>query len=102
MKIAIAATSLEADAQIDERGARAPCYHLVDTETGLTETLANHVAESERKAGPRAATFLISRGVDQVIAGDFGNRFSTELENAGVVCVQKTGPVSQLLSDLKS
>jgi len=102
MKIAIAATSPGEGAHVDERGARAPCYHLVDTETGLSEILPNPVAESERKAGPQAAAFLTSIGIDQVVAGDFGARFRAELESAGVVCTKKAGPVSQILLDLKS
>jgi predicted Fe-Mo cluster-binding NifX family protein len=100
MKIAIAATSSDADAQVDERGARAPYYLFFDTETGLTEVLPNPVAEGERSAGPQAAAFLISKGVDKVVAGDFGPRFSSGLESAGIVYQQKTGSISGILPEL--
>jgi hypothetical protein len=45
------------------------------------------------------AAFLISRGADKVVAGDFGQRFRDELEQAGIICVQKTGPISAVLAD---
>ena len=101
MKIAIAATSPETDAQVDERGARAPYYQFLDTETGLSEALPNPVAEGERSAGPQAAAYLLSKGADKVIAGDFGPRFSAGLEDAGIVYEQKTGPISAILLALK-
>ena len=101
MNIAIAATSPEADAQVNQRGARAPYYLFFDTETGMSEVLPNPVAEGGGNAGPRAAAFLISKGADKVIAGDFGPRFSAELDNAGIVYVEKTGPISAILSELQ-
>ncbi len=101
MKIAIAATSPENDAQVDERGARAPYYLFFDTKTGLSKVIPNPVAEGERSTGPQAAAFLISKGVDKVVAGDFGPRFSDGLENAGIVYEQKTGPISEILLELK-
>ena len=100
MKIAIAATSPDADAQVYERGARAPYYLFFNTETGLSEVLPNPVAEGGGSAGPRAAAFLISKGVDKVVAGDFGPRFSAELENAGIVYKQKAGTISGVLLEL--
>lgn len=100
MKIAIAATSPDADAQVDERSARAPYYLFFDTETGLSEVLPNPVAKGERSAGPQAAAFLISKGVDKVVAGDFGPRFSAGLENAGIVYMQRTGAISGILTEL--
>lgn len=60
MNIAIAATSREADAQVDQHGARAAYYLFFDTETGLSEILPNPVSNSERGAGPQAAAFLLA------------------------------------------
>jgi len=99
MNIAIATTSPETDSQVDKHGARAPYYQFFDTGTGLTEVLPNPVSKSERGAGTQAATFLIGKGVNKVVAGDFGQRFSGELEQAGIICVQKTGPISAILAD---
>ena len=101
MKIAVAATSPDADAQVDERGARAAYYLFFDTDTGLSEVLPNPVIEGERSAGPQVAAFLISKGVDKVVAGDFGPRFTAGLENAGIGYEQKTGPIAEILLELK-
>jgi predicted Fe-Mo cluster-binding NifX family protein len=99
MKIAIAATSSETDAQV-ARGARAPYYLLIDTESGLSEALANPVSQSDRGVGPKAAAFLISKDVSKVLAGDFGPKFQTELESGDIVCVKKMGTVSEVLAEL--
>ncbi len=100
MNIAIAATSPEADAQIDQHGARAPYYQLFDTGAGLTEVLPNPVSKSERGAGPQAAAFLVSKGVDMVVAGDFGPRFRAELEDNNITCTEMTGSVSGVAAKL--
>jgi len=101
MKIAIAATSAEENAQV-ARGARAPYYFLIDTESGLSEALANPASQSERGAGPQAAAYLISRGVDTVVAGDFGPKFRIELESGDIACVEKTGTVSEVVTELSN
>ncbi|MCW9046667.1 MAG: hypothetical protein OQK46_01200 [Gammaproteobacteria bacterium] len=101
MLIAIATTSAEGNAKIDQHGARAAYYQFINTQTGKTETLANPVSEQQGGAGPKVATFLINKGVNKVVAGDFGNRFRVELEQAGVVCMQMTGELAVFLAELK-
>lgn len=101
MKIAIATISAEADAQV-ARGARAPYYLLIDTESDFSEVLANPASQSERGAGPQAAAFLIGIGVDKVVAGDFGPKFRIELESADIVCIEKTGTVSEIVTELSN
>ena len=102
MKIALAVTSAGADAQIDQRGARAPYYQFFDTETGFSEVLSNAISKNERGAGPQAAAFLISRGVDKVVAGDFGPKFRAELEGSGIICTEMTGTASKIIVELSS
>ena len=100
MKIAIAATSSETEAQVSMRGARAAYYLFYDTVSGLFEAISNPVSQAERGAGPQAAAFLISRGVDKVVAGDFGPKFRAELESGDIACVEKTGTVSEVVAEL--
>lgn len=100
MKIAIAATSSEEDAQLAMRGARAPYYLLIDTESGMSEAIINPASQSERGAGPQAAAFLIGRGIDKVVAGNFGPKFRTDLESGNIVCVERTGTVSEVVIEL--
>ena len=102
MKIAIAATSQEIDAQIDMHGARTPYYLFFDTEHGSNETLSNPSSKIERGVGPQVAAFLISKGVDKVVAGNFGSKFRAELEGSGVICIEATGAVSNIIAELSS
>ena len=102
MKIAIATTSQQADAQIAMQGARAPYYLFFDTEHGSNETLPNPSSRIERGAGRQAATFLISKGVDKVVAGDFGPTFRAELEASGVICTKLTGTVAKIITELSN
>jgi predicted Fe-Mo cluster-binding NifX family protein len=100
MKIAIAATSAGTEGQVSMQGARAPYYQLFDTVSGLSEALPSPVSQVERGAGPQAAAFLISRGVDQVIAGDFGPKFRAALESGDIDCIEKTGTISEVVAEL--
>lgn len=75
MKIAIAVTSSEQDSHVDSRGARAPYYLILNTESGMSEILPNPMSQAERRAGPQAAEFLDSKGVGEVVAGQFGRKF---------------------------
>ena len=102
MKIAIAVTSQETDAQIAMQGARTPYYLFLDTEDGSNETLANPASVVERGAARQASAFLISRGVDKVVAGDFGPKFRTELEGSGIIYTEMTGTVSKIIAELSS
>lgn len=102
MKIAIAVTSQETDAQIAMQGARTPYYLFFDTELGSNETLANPASVVERGAARQASAFLISRGVDKVVAGDFGPKFRTELEGSGIIYTEMTGTVSKIIAELSS
>jgi predicted Fe-Mo cluster-binding NifX family protein len=96
VKIAIAATTPDTDAEVSTHGARAPYYLLFDTETSTIKALANPAARAERGAGPKAAAFLLAHGVEQVIAGEFGPKFRAELGDT-VSCVEQTGAVSDII-----
>ncbi|OOZ61922.1 hypothetical protein BOW44_05705 [Solemya velum gill symbiont] len=102
MKIAIAVTSSEEDAHVDRRGARAPYYLILTTDSGLSKILSNPVSQDERRVGPQAAAFLVSEGVDEVVAGDFGPKFRAELENNKITCTEMTGIASQVIDKLMS
>ncbi|MGD8514191.1 MAG: NifB/NifX family molybdenum-iron cluster-binding protein [Granulosicoccaceae bacterium] len=102
MKIAIAATLPEPVAEVAMQGARAPYYLCINTETGLLESLANPAAQTEKAAGPQAAAFLVHQGVDEVVAGEFGFRFRSELEAAGVVCIVKNGPIKEVVAQYQA
>jgi predicted Fe-Mo cluster-binding NifX family protein len=97
MKIAIAVDAADTEAQIDERGARAPYFLIIDSASGESEILANPAAQVERAAGPKAAAFLQGIGVVKVVAGDFGPKFRDELENSGIASELASGAASQVI-----
>jgi predicted Fe-Mo cluster-binding NifX family protein len=101
MKIAIAVTSSGNDAHVDTHGARAPYYLILKTDSGSSEILPNPVTQTERRAGPQAAAFLISQGVDKVVAGDFGPKFRAELEGSNINCTEMAGSVVEVVAELR-
>ena len=100
MKIAVAATSSETDAEVEMRGARASCYHLFDEQGELLEVLANPFLQVDRGAAPKAALLLSDKEVTLLAAGEFGPRFSSELEQRGIQHLQKSGLVSDVIREL--
>jgi predicted Fe-Mo cluster-binding NifX family protein len=100
MKIAIAATSSQADAQVSMHGARAEAYQVYDTDSKQREIHPNPVSSASRGAGPQAAAYLAGKGVEKVIAGRFGEKFRAELEANSILCIEKTGSVADALAEL--
>ena len=98
MKVAIAVTSSDEDARVDTHGAQAAFYLILNTDSRLSEILPNPMSQTERGAGPQAAAFLSSKGVNKVIAGDFGPKFRTELEGNNITCTEMTGAVSEIIA----
>ena len=101
MIIAIAATSPETQAQVSMHAARSAYYVLYDTGTGLFEAYANPASQTEGGAGHRAAAYLVGKGVGKVVAGNFGSKFRAELEDSGIVCIKKTGAISEIVDQLR-
>lgn len=102
MTIAIAATAPILDGQIAMHGARAPFYLLFDERGDMLEVLANPVVQAEGGAAPRAALLLADKGVTLMAAGDFGNRFISELEGRGINHELKSGLISDVIAELIS
>ena len=102
MTIAIAATAPELDGQIAMHGARAPFYLLFDERGNMLEVLANPVVQAKGGAAPQAALFLADKGVTLLAAGDFGNRFISELEERGIGHARMSGLISDVIVELIS
>jgi predicted Fe-Mo cluster-binding NifX family protein len=102
MTIAIAATAPELDGQVAMHGARAPFYLLFDERGDMLEVLANPVVQAEGGAAPQAALFLAGKGVTLLAAGDFGNRFISELGERGIRHVQVSGLIAGVIVELTS
>jgi predicted Fe-Mo cluster-binding NifX family protein len=101
MKIAIAATSSDSEAQIAMQGARAPYYLIFNTEDGVIEAFSNPASEIDRGAGPEATAFLVSKGVSKLVAGEFGHKFHAALEDNDIACIEKGGVVTEIITELR-
>jgi predicted Fe-Mo cluster-binding NifX family protein len=100
MIIAIAAMAPEVDTQIAIHSARAPYFLLFDERGNMLEVLANPFTQVDRGAAPQAALFLADKGVTLLAAGEFGQRFVSELEQRGIKYVQKSGLISDAIGEL--
>ncbi len=100
MKIAIAATSSEIDAQVEILGARAPYYLLFNERGELLEALVNPFLKIDRGVAPQMVSFLADKEVALLAAGEFGVRFASELEQRGIKYIQKSGLVSDVIREL--
>lgn len=101
MKIAIATTTQALDAQVAMHAARAPYYVLFDTKRDIYEVLVNPVADIDRGAGPKAASFLVQQDVGIVVAGEFGYRFRAGLEENGINCEERSGTVADVIAEYR-
>lgn len=97
MIIAIAAMEPKLDTQIAMHSARAPIFLLFDQQGNLIETIDNPFAEVERGAAPQIAQLLVGKGATKLIAGEFGPRFVSELEEKGISYVRMTGLISDVI-----
>ena len=100
MKIAIAAMTPDVDAGIAKHSARAPFYLLFDEQGEMLEVVPNPFSGVDRGAAPQAALLLADKGVTLLVAGDFGPRFVSELEERGIDHIERSGQVSDSVRQL--
>ncbi|MGD8999798.1 MAG: NifB/NifX family molybdenum-iron cluster-binding protein [Granulosicoccaceae bacterium] len=94
MKIAIAAMTPDLDARIAKHSARAPYYLLFDEQGEMLEVVSNPFADDDRGIAPRVARLLADKGATLLVAGEFGPRFVSELEERGIDRLQRSGQVA--------
>ncbi|HEX54615.1 MAG: dinitrogenase iron-molybdenum cofactor [Candidatus Altiarchaeales archaeon] len=100
MKIAVATTSGGLDDQISPVFGRCQTFTIVEADNGEikeVEVIQNESASSAGGAGIRASQLMVEKGVDTVIAGNFGPNSATILKKAGIKMVQTRGNVKEIL-----
>lgn len=85
MKICIPAKGPDSGDLIDERFGRAPYYLVHDTETGTTVSYKNPASEAMGGVGPRAAQFLLDKGVNVLVTARVGGNALTALKAGGII-----------------
>lgn len=102
MKLAIAATSQDTDAQVAVQAARAPFYMFYDEKGTLLDVIANPFRSIDHGAAPRAIRLLKEHSINTLVAEQFGDRFLTLLKENNNSAVTATGSVSKAIQKLLS
>lgn len=88
---AVAAESEGVDAQVSVQAARCPWFLLFDARGNLVEAVANPHQRSAGGAGPQAVEFLAGKGIQKVIAGEFGPKMADALQRRNMTYQTATG-----------
>ena len=103
MKVAITATGLTLDADIDPRFGRCQYFIIVDPETMQFEALENSGAMAGGGAGVSTAQTIASKGVEAVLTGNCGPNAYQVLSTAGInVVTGVSGKVRDAIQSYKS
>ncbi len=81
MKIVISSTGFDYESEIDSRFGRCSCFVFFDSETESVDFIPNPYKNSKEGAGPSSAQFVINKGVQMVISGEFGIKVKNILES---------------------
>lgn len=87
MKIAVSATGLTLDAEVDPRFGRCRYFVIIDPETMQFEAFENPNVAASGGAGIGTATMIASKGVDVVLTGNCGPNAYQTLAAAGIQVV---------------
>lgn len=91
MKIAITSEGNSLNSLIDPRFGRCAFFAIYDTDTQNTEFIPNPAKESAEGAGPAAAQFIASKGVKKIVAGEFGSKIKSLLDNLQIEMLNDNG-----------
>jgi predicted Fe-Mo cluster-binding NifX family protein len=84
MKIAISATGLDLNAEVDPRFGRCQYFIIVDPQSMESEALDNSNAMAAGGAGISTAQMIASKGVEVVLTGNCGPNAYQTLSAAGI------------------
>ncbi len=98
--IAVATLEKTESSQINDKAARAPYYLIFDKNGNLLEVISNPFRDASRGAGPKAADLLASKNVSVVVAGDFGHKMKSALDEKGIDHNEASGIVKNVVDDL--
>jgi predicted Fe-Mo cluster-binding NifX family protein len=104
MKLCITAAGNELSAAPDSAFGRAPCFMLIDTETGAAEAVANPSVNAGQGAGIAAAQLMADYKIDAVLTGRLGPKAQAALAAAGIAMYEglSASTVSEALAQFKA
>lgn len=80
MIIAIAADGNSLQSKIDPRFGRCAYFAFYDTESKKVEFKLNEAKDASEGAGPAAVQFVANNGASKVVAGEFGFKIKSLLD----------------------
>jgi predicted Fe-Mo cluster-binding NifX family protein len=90
-KIAVAAEGKNDAAMVSAVAARSPFFLLFDQSGKFLEAVVNPHKDAGGNASGLVTAFLSDNGVTDVIAGDFGDKMKSALEQKGIAYVEMKG-----------
>ncbi len=84
MKILISALGEGLEAKFSERFARADYFVIYDTESDKVESEQNEFKDGQSGVGVKVSQYIADKGVNVVIAGDFGPKAYDTLKSLGI------------------
>ena len=93
--VAVAAVDRTENSQVSSRAARAPYYLIFEKGGKLSEVISNPFHDDAKVAG-----LLTRKNVTVVVAGGFGHRMKTALDEEGISRYETTGVVKDVVQEL--
>jgi predicted Fe-Mo cluster-binding NifX family protein len=103
VKIAVSATGMSLDGQVDPRFGRCQTFLIVDTDTMQFEAVANDSAASGHGAGIAAAQMIAGKNVEAVLTGNCGPNAFGVLDSAGIkVITGMSGTIKEAVESYRA
>ena len=84
MKVVISTSNDSLDSLFDPRFGRAAYYCILDSESGAWAAFSNQAVNATGGAGVQASQFIVEKGAQVAISGDFGPNAYMTLAAAGI------------------
>ncbi|RPH31285.1 MAG: hypothetical protein EHM93_14190 [Bacteroidales bacterium] len=81
MKVAITSTGNTIESKLDQRFGRCAYFIIYDTKTKGMEFIPNPNIDAQEGAGPASVQLVASKGVTQIISGEFGIKIKSLLDS---------------------
>lgn len=96
MKVAITSTGNTLDSKLDQRFGRCAFFVIYDTETKGMEYIPNPNIDAQEGAGPASVQLVASRGVNQIISGEFGIKIKSLLDSLKIQMIVYKEPEKKI------
>ncbi len=96
MKVAITSTGNTLDSKLDQRFGRCAFFVIYDSETKAIEYIPNPNIDAQEGAGPASVQLVASRGVNQIISGEFGIKIKSLLDSLKIQMIVYKEPEKKI------